>query len=73
MTIGRLFLLFGSICVAIVVLTHIAEAFHIFPGMGWGRPNSIGHYLDLASAVLGCTLLLLGCLALFLVNRKRWG
>jgi len=23
-----------------VVLTHIAENLHVFPGMGWGLPNS---------------------------------
>ncbi len=56
-TIGRLLLLFGSACVIIVVVTHIAEAFHLLPMMGWGLPNSVGHYLDLVSAVVGVTLL----------------
>jgi len=28
--------------------------------MGWGLPNSRGHYLDLVSAVLGSTLLIAG-------------
>ena len=41
---------------SVVVLTHVAETFRILPVMGWGLPNSAGHYLDLASAVLGCTL-----------------
>jgi hypothetical protein len=36
-----------------MVLVHIAEAFHLFPGMNWGRNNSVGHYLDLFSAILG--------------------
>jgi hypothetical protein len=40
-----------------VVLTHVAEALHLFPAMRWGEPDSIGHYLDLSSAVLGVTLL----------------
>jgi hypothetical protein len=54
-------LIIGAVaCFAVVVLTHAAEAFHIFPAMGWGLPNSAGHYLDLVSAVLGCTLLALG-------------
>jgi hypothetical protein len=35
----------------VVALTHVAEAFNIFPSMGWGLPDSPGHYLDLASAV----------------------
>jgi hypothetical protein len=46
-TNGRFSLLFGSVCHMIVVPTHVAEAFHIFPAMGWGTPNSAGHYLDL--------------------------
>ena len=40
----------------IVVLTHLAEALHLLPGMGWGRENSVGHYLDLGSALLGLIL-----------------
>ena len=44
----------------IVVLTHVAEMLQIFPDMGWGLPNSRGHYLDLVSAVLGSTLLIAG-------------
>jgi hypothetical protein len=60
----RLLLLFGSTCLIVVVLTHVAEALHIFPSMGWGMPDSAGHYLDLMSAVLGTVLLSLG----FLVN-----
>ena len=56
-------------CVVVVVLTHVAEAFKLFPIMGWGLPTSPGHYLDLISAVLGCTLLPLG----FLGNAiARW-
>ena len=64
MTAGRS-LLFGSICLLVLVPTHIAEKFHIFPEMGWGLPNSVGHYLNLVSAVLGITLLLLGLGAVF--------
>jgi hypothetical protein len=45
MTVGRLLLLFGSACVIVVVLTHVAEAFHVLPATGWGLPNSAGHYL----------------------------
>jgi hypothetical protein len=59
-TIWRFFQLLGAVCLVIIVLTHIAEVFQIFPTMGWGRPNSAGHYLDLVSAILGSTLLLLG-------------
>jgi hypothetical protein len=69
--IGRFLLLAGSACMFIVVLTHVAEKFSIFPAMGWGLPNSVGHYLDLVSAVLGVTLLLLGFMAGALTRRKN--
>jgi hypothetical protein len=70
-TVGRIFLLVGLACLLTVVLTHIAEAFHIFPAMGWGLPNSIGHYLDLVSAILGGALLLLGFVFDALTRRKN--
>jgi hypothetical protein len=35
-TIWRFFQLSGAACLIIVVLTHVAEAYHIFPAMGWG-------------------------------------
>jgi hypothetical protein len=54
----RLFLLAGCGCLTVVALTHVAEAMHWLPGMGWGLPNSPGHYLDLFSAVSGVALLL---------------
>ena len=58
MTVGRCLLLSGFVCLVIVVLTHVAEMLNVFPGMGWGLPDSPGHYLDLVSAVLGCILLI---------------
>jgi hypothetical protein len=69
MTVGRCLLLLGFICLAIMVFAHVAERFHLFPGMGWGLPDSPGHYLDLVSAVLGCALLIAGVLIGF--NRRR--
>jgi len=70
-TIWRFLQLLGAVCLIIVVLTHIAEAFQILPAMGWGLPNSAGHYLDLASAILGCTLLLLGFIGSALTRCKN--
>jgi hypothetical protein len=65
---GRRFVqLFGSFCLVVVVLAHIAEAFHLLPGMGWGIPNSPGHYLDLFSAIVGLILLPLG----YVLARRR--
>ena len=63
----RLMQLSGSFCLVVVVLTHIAEAFHLLPSMGWGLPNSPGHYLDLFSAIIGLTLLALG----YVLARRR--
>jgi len=48
----------GIAFLLVVVLTHVAERWHFFPEMGWGLPNSPGHYLDLVSAILGVALLL---------------
>ena len=60
----------GAICQAIVVATHVAEAMHVFPAMGWGKPDSPGHYLDLTSAALG-TVLLVGAGVLAWTRRSR--
>jgi hypothetical protein len=35
--------LFGSFCLLVVVLCHVAETYHLLPGMGWGLPNTPGH------------------------------
>jgi hypothetical protein len=49
MTVGHWLLVFGFGCLAVV---------NLFPVMGWGLPDSPGHYLDLTSAVLGTVLLI---------------
>ena len=59
-TVASFLQLFGAGCLVIVALTHLSEALHLFPSMNWGRPHSIGHYLDFWSAVLGMTLFPLG-------------
>ena len=60
-------LLLGFAFLLIAVRTHVAESLHVFPGMGWGSPDSPGHYLDLVSAVLGSMFLIAG-LALHVVK-----
>ncbi len=50
--------LIGCGCLLVVVFAHVAERFDIFPFMGWGLPDSPGHYLDLFSAIAGVALLL---------------
>ena len=55
---SRLLTTLGIGFLIVVALTHVAEHWHLFPEMGWGLPNSPGHYLDLVSAILGVALLL---------------
>ena len=55
---ARFLQLIGCVCLLVMVLTHVAERWHFLPDMGWGLPNSPGHYLDLFSAVSGIALLL---------------
>lgn len=52
----------GSVCLVIVVLTHLCEALGLLPSMRFGEPDSAGHYLDLTSAVVGVTLFMAGWL-----------
>src|SRR5579872_1894174 len=54
--------LLGTSCLLLVVLTHVFEALHLFPWMGWGVQESAGHYVDLSSAVLGLALFPIGYL-----------
>ena len=61
--------LVGTGFLLLVVLTHIFEALHVFPWMRWGDEHSVGHYLDLSSAVLRLTLFPLGYF--FHALRKR--
>jgi hypothetical protein len=55
-TVWSFLQLVGAVCLVIVALTHLSEALDMFPWMHWGREDSLGHYLDLSSAVLGLTL-----------------
>lgn len=48
--------LFGAGCLIVVALAHVCEAVYLFPWMHQGLEHSIGHYLDLSSAILGLTL-----------------
>jgi len=50
----------GSGFLVIIVLAHVCETFRLLRWMNWGQQHSPGHYLDLASAIVGPILLLVG-------------
>lgn len=50
----------GASFMLVVVFAHICEGFSILAFMGWGKEGTIGHYLDLSSAILGVTLFAVG-------------
>jgi hypothetical protein len=70
-TAWSLMQLFGAGFLGVVVLTHFAEAFRLFPWMGWGDPDSAGHYIDLFSAVGGLVLFPAGYLARRIAKRQN--
>jgi hypothetical protein len=69
-TAPALLQLLGAASLMVVVLTHVAETFHLFPWMGWGLPNSAGHYIDLISALGGLILFTTGYLSRRFANRR---
>jgi len=60
----------GAGALVLVVLAHIAEALGVFPLMPWGAEDSVGHYLDLCSAVTGLILFPIGYLLAALSGRR---
>ena len=63
--------LIGAGCLIVVVLAHVAEALRLFPSMQWGRPHSLGHYVDFGSAVVAFVLFPLGYLSHALSMARR--
>ena len=68
-TVWSFLQLLGAGCLLVVVLTHVCEALHLLPWMHWGEDHSVGHYLNLVSAVLGLTLFPSGYLVYVLAKR----
>jgi len=62
--------LVGAGCLLVVVAAHVSEALQLFPWMQWGLPHSLGHYVDLWSAVVGLTLFPVGYLSHALTLRR---
>ena len=54
--------LVGAAFLLVVIFAHVSEAFGFIPSLGWGRPNTLGHYIDLVSAISGAILLPIGYL-----------
>ena len=67
--LGSFLQLLGAGGLVVVVLAHLCEALHLLPWMGWGLPDSTGHYLDLGSAAFGLTLFPVGYLWHMLMRR----
>src|SRR5437868_4984202 len=63
--------LVGTAGLVAVILTHVFEGLRVFPRMGWGSQHSVGHYLDLLSAILAVTLFSLGYLIHAVNERER--
>lgn len=61
-TANSLVQVIGAGCLVVVVLTHVCEALNLFPSMRWGAEDSIGHYIDFSSVVLGLLLFPVGYL-----------
>jgi len=68
-TLGSFLQPLGAGCLVVVILTHIFEELHLLPRMQWASSHSVGHYLDLGSAVLGLTLFPIGYLLHALTKR----
>ena len=52
--------LVGASFLLVVIFAHVSEAFGFIASLGWGRPNTLGHYIDLVSAIAGAILLPIG-------------
>lgn len=61
----------AALCFLVVVLAHVAEGAHLLRFMGWGEPHSVGHDVDLGSAIFGVVLLTASALAAVGVCRGR--
>ena len=52
--------LVGASLLLVVIFAHVCEAFGFLASFGWGRPNTLGHYIDFVSAIAGAILLPIG-------------
>ena len=59
-TVSAALQLVGAGCLTTVALAHVCEGLRLLPWMGWGMEQSVGHYVDLWSAVFGVSLFPIG-------------
>ena len=52
-----------------LALTHVCETFGILRALGWGKPKSVGHYIDLIAAAVGVALVF----TRILIRRRELG
>lgn len=69
-SLASLLQLVGAGLWIVVALVHVCEGLGVFPWMDWGQEHSVGHYLDLGSALLGTCMLAIG-FGLEIVARRR--
>lgn len=53
-------LVLAALCFIVVALTHVFEAHRVLTALGWGRPDTLGHYIDLAAAVSAIVFAVVG-------------
>ena len=54
--VSSVLLALGCGSFAVMALTHVFEAYSLLPRLGWGKPHTVGHFIDLITALLGITL-----------------
>lgn len=60
----------GACFLVVVIFAHVCEASGFFPSLGWGRPTTVGHYIDFVSAIAGSILLALGYFGRWIIRRR---
>ena len=61
--------LVGAGLLLVVIFAHACEAFGFIPSLGWGRRGTLGHYIDLVSAIAGSVVLALGYFGRWIMRR----
>lgn len=62
--------LVGAGLLLVVMFAHVCEVFGLIPSLGWGRPGTVGHYIDLISAVAGSIAWALGYFGRWIMRRR---